>query len=74
MTGRIIIPKFVVKIFVLWKAVAEAKNDVNLKYFMPNQRKSYYSTGLDRSRGYHDVESSRFRKSAHKDNKVVSPT
>ena len=62
------------RIFVLWKAVAEAKNDVNRKYFMPNQSKNYYSTGLDRSRRYNEVEASIFRKSAHKDNKDVSPT
>jgi hypothetical protein len=58
----------------LWMTVSEAKNDVNLKYFTPTQSKSYYSTGLDRSRGYHEVEASRFRKSAHKDIKAVSPT
>ena len=63
-----------VRIFVLWKAVAEAKNDVNLKYFMPNQSKSDYSTGLETSSGYHEFEASRFRKSANRDNKVVSPT
>jgi hypothetical protein len=46
---------------------------VNQKYFMPNQSKNYYSTSLDRSRRYYEVEVSRFRKSAHKDKKRCQP-
>jgi hypothetical protein len=60
----------VVRIFILWKALAGAKNDVNLKYFMPTKSKSYYYRGLDRPRGFQEVEASTFRQSAHKDNKV----